>query len=106
MFSIEEVDEDKTIWLERTSNLDYFLRMKKKDDDERIQKITTPDARKLDMTFASTFLKLQYELPPSPEECTVTLRLNMKGEGQNVCEKEDKKTQEIEPIIKDLVKRF
>lgn len=106
MFEIEDLDDERTLWLERTANLDYFLRMKEEDEDERIQKITTKDAKKLDMEFASKFLKIQYELPPSPEGCEVTLRLNMKGEGQKVCEKEDKKTQEIRPIIKDLIKRF
>lgn len=106
MFSIEDTEDELTVWLERTPNLDYFLRMKEEDEDEKIQKITTKDAKKLDMDFASKFLKLQYELPPSPEGCKITLRLNMKGERQNVCGKEDKKTQEIGPVIKDLVKRF
>lgn len=106
MFSIEDTDEEMIVWLERTPNLDYFLRMKEEDEEEKIQKITTRDAKKIDREYASKFLKLQYELPPSPNGCKVTLRLNMKGEKQNVCEKEDKKTQEIRPIIKDLLKRF
>ncbi len=106
MFSIENTEDEMIVWLERTPNLDYFLRMKEEDEDEKIQKITTRDAKKLDREFASKFLKLQYELPPSPKGCEVTLRLNMKGERQSVCEKEDKKTQEILPIIKDLIKRF
>lgn len=106
VFAIEDVEDEKKVWLERTPNLDYFLRMKEEDEEEKIQKITTRDAKKLDMEFASKFLKLQYELPPSPKGCEVTLRLNMKGESQDVCRKEDKKTQEIVPIVKDLVKRF
>lgn len=106
MFSIEDVEEERVIWLERTPNLDYFLRMKEEDEDEKIQKITTKDAKKMDMEFASRFLKLQYELPPSPSGCKVTLRLNMKGEGQNICNKEDQKTREVEPVMKDLLKRF
>ena len=105
MFSIEDVSEEKVYWLERTPNLDYFLRMKE-EDDEQIRKVDTRDARKLEMDFASRFLKCQYELPPSPEECKVTLRLSMKGEQQNICKKEDKKTQEIVPFYKELAKRF
>lgn len=106
MFTIEDLDKETLVWLERTGNLDYFLRVKDEDDEERIQKIPTPEAKKLDMEFASKFLKVQYELPPSPEGCKVTLRLMMKGERLDICSKEDKKTQEIEPFMKDLGKRF
>ena len=106
MFTVEDLDKDVLIWLERTGNLDYFLRVKDEDDEEKIQKIPTPEAKKLDMEFASKFLKIQYELPPSPEGCKVTLRLMMKGERQDICKKEDKKTQEIDPFMKDLEKRF
>ena len=105
MFSIEDVSEEKVYCLERTPNLDYFLRMKEEEDEE-IRKVDTRDARKLEMDFASRFLKCQYELPPSPEECKVTLRLSMKGEQQKICKKEDKKTQEIVPFYKELAKRF
>lgn len=105
MFSIEDVGEETTLWLERTASLDYFLRMKE-DDEEKILKISAKEAKKIDMDFASKFLKCQYELPPSEEGCKVTLRLSMKGEGQDVCRKDDKKAQEIGPFLKDLVKRF
>lgn len=105
MFSIENVSEETTFWLERTASLDYFLRMKE-DAEEKILKISAKEAKKLDMDFASKFLKCQYELPSSEEDCKVTLRLSMKGESQDVCRKDDKKTQEIDPFLKDLVKRF
>lgn len=105
MFSIEDVGEESTFWLERTASLDYFLRMKE-EDDEKILKISAKEAKKLDMEFASKFLKCQYELPPSEEGCKVTLRLSMKGESQEICRKDDKKAQEIEPFYKALVKRF
>lgn len=105
MFSIEDKEEDALYWLERTANLDYFLRMKM-DDEEKILKIDTRDAKKLDMDFASRFLKCEYELPPSPKDCEVTLRLSMKGEIQNICTKDEKKTQEMKPFLKALIKRF
>lgn len=105
MFSIEDVGEDTTYWLERTTGQDYFLRMRE-DDDEKIMKISSKDAKKLDMDFASKFLKLMYELPPSPEGCKVTLRLTMKGEMQDMCGKDEKKAQEMMPFMKDVAKRF
>ncbi len=106
MFSIEDVSDEKKIWLERTANLDYLLRMKIEDEDEKTQKITTKDAKKMEIDFASRFLKCQYELPPSEEDCKVTLRLTMKGEPQDICKKDDKKTQEITPFFGELEKRF
>lgn len=105
MFSIEDVGEDTTYWLERTTGQDYFLRMKE-DDDEKIMKISSKDAKKLDMDFASKFLKLMYELPASPEGCKVTLRLTMKGEKQDMCGKDEKKAQEMVPFMKEVAKRF
>jgi hypothetical protein len=105
MFSMEDIGEDTTYWLERTTGQDYFLRMKE-DDDEKIMKISSKDAKKLDMDFASKFLKLMYELPPSPEGCKVTLRLTMKGETQDMCGKDEKKAQEMMPFMKDVAKRF
>lgn len=105
MFSMEDIGEDTTYWLERTTGQDYFLRMKE-DDDEKIMKISSKDAKKLDMDFASKFLKLMYELPPSPEGCKVTLRLTMKGETQDMCGKDEKKAQEMVPFMKELAKRF
>lgn len=106
VFSIDHLGDEKKIWLERTANLDYFLHMQIEDEDEKIQKITTKDAKKMDMDFASKFLKCQYEHPPSEEGCKVTLRLTMKGEPLEVCKKDDKKTQEIEPFYQELQKRF
>lgn len=106
MFRIEDIEDEKEVWLERTSNLSYFLRIKTEDDEEKIQKITSKDARKLEMDFASRFLKCQLELPPSQEGCKVSLKLSMKGEGHDVCRKDDKKTQEIVPFLKELEKRF
>ena len=105
MFSIQNLDQDSSVWLERTANDDYFLKKKEKGE-EKLLKISGRDAKKLDTDFAAKFLKAQYELPASPEGCTTLLRLNMKGEDQNICEKEDKKTQEFIPFAQDLSKRF
>lgn len=105
MFSLEEVDEDKIYWLERTAGEDYFLR-KKDGKDETLRKISSRDARAMDMDFASRFLKIQYEIPSKEGKCEVTLRLIMKGDSQDLCKKDDKKAQEIKPFLDGVIKRF
>lgn len=105
MFSIHNLDQDVLVWLERTSNDDYFLKRKVKGE-EQLQKISGRDAKKLDQDFAAKFLKAMYELPASPEGCKALLQLSMKGEAQEICGKDDKKTQEFLPFAKDLSKRF
>lgn len=105
LFSIEIPDDKKTYQLERTANQDYFLRRKHKDS-ETIKKIAGREANRLERDFASRFLKCQYEIPAKEGECEVTLRLKMKGEDQDICEKDDKKSQEIEGLVSELAKRF
>ena len=105
MFSIEVLTDSKTYQLERSPNLDYFLKMKVKSK-EGMVKVSAKEAKKLDMIFASKFLKCQYELPPSIQGCKVTLRLMLKGDEIDVCEKEDRKTQEIKPFLKELEEKF
>lgn len=106
LFSIEVVSDKKIFILERTPNMDYFLRMKA-GKEEVIRKISSSEAKKVDMDFASRFLRCQYELPKSIEKnCSVTLRLKMKGEEQEICKKEDKKSQEIGAFVAQLHKRF
>ncbi len=105
VFSVEDIARETTIWLERTQGLDYFLKIKI-EDEEKIQKVTTKEAKSLDADFASRFLKCQYEHPVSEPGCRVTLRLTLKGDSQDICKKDDKKTQEIVPFFKDLEKRF
>ncbi len=106
MFSIEEFDSDKVYWLERTSNLDYFLRRQDDKDEQTIRKVDSRDASKLDMQFASHFLKIQYEIPAETGDCKVIYKLTMKGEAQDLCKKDEKKTQEIKPFLDVIVKRF
>lgn len=105
MFSIENVQNSEGFTLERTPSEDYFLKMKSKSD-EKLQKLSSKDAKKLDLDFATKFLKTMYELPASPDGCKALYRLNMKGEGQDICEKDDKKTQEFSSFAHDLKKRF
>lgn len=105
LFSVEIPDDKKSFLLERTASQDYFLRMKKKSD-ETIRKISSKEALRLDKDFASRFLKCQYELESKEGECEVTLRLTMKGEKQDICEKDEKKTREIESFVEELAKRF
>ncbi len=105
LFSIEVQDGKKLYWLERSASLDYFLRSKK-GKEESIQKISSKDAQKLDMNFASSFLKCQYELPSVDGECKLTLRLTMKGEAQEICAKDDQKNQVINSFVQELIKLF
>ena len=105
MFSVTDVDSEKTFWLERTPGLDYFLHLKV-GSEQKMLKLASTQAKKLDQEFASKFLGFQYSEPPPEEGCKVWLKLNMKGEGLNVCAKEDKKTQEIAPFVKALAKYF
>ena len=106
LFSIEDTSSKKTFWLERTQSMDYFLRMKEGGSEDTIKKIDSSSAKKLDMDFASRFLKCQYEIEEVKGDCKVTLRLSMKGETQDLCGKDDKKTQEIIPFLTNLSKQF
>jgi hypothetical protein len=105
LFSMEDVAKKKVLWLERTANLDYFLRLKE-DKEEVIRKLASREGAKLDREFASRFLKCQYEIESPAGDCQVTLRLTMKGESQDICVKDEKKAQEIVPFMSQLEKRF
>lgn len=105
LFSLEDQVSKKTFWLERTSNLDYFLRFKTKGQEE-IRKLASREGAKLDREFASRFLRCQYELTAEPGACEVMLRLSMKGETQDICKKDEKKTQEMAAFVSELSKRF
>jgi hypothetical protein len=105
MFSIQDENDKSLLWLERTASMDYFLR-RKQDNDDQILKISAHEAKIMDREFASKFLKCQYEIASAPKGCQVTLRLTMKGEGQDICGKGDKKAQEIDPFVQAIRKRF
>lgn len=105
LFSVEDIDAGETYLLERSPALSHFLRRVGKKE-EKIAKLDGREAQKLDMDFASRFLKLQYEMADVAGDCQVTLRLSMKGEKQEVCKKDDKKTQEIAPVLSKLSKLF
>ncbi len=105
LFSLAIPQEKKIYLLERTASGDYFLRLKHKEN-EIIKKISGRDALRVDRDFASRFLRCQYEIPSKEGDCAVTLRLMMKGEEQDICEKDDKKGQEMTGLIDELAKRF
>jgi hypothetical protein len=106
LFSIEDTEVSKTYMLERTSNQDHFLRFQSAQNEEIIQKIDSREAKKLDMNFSSRFLRCQYEHPSVSGECRVTHKLQMKGERQEICEKDDKKSQEIKEFLTHLAQRL
>ncbi len=105
LFKVEDVGEKKTFWLERTDSMEYFLKSSKGKED-LIKKIDSREAKKMDLDFATRFLKCQYEIPSAPGDCKVTLRLTMKGETQDICSKDDKKTQEVNTFVQAISKRF
>lgn len=105
LFKIELLNEKKSFFLERTTNLEYFLKLVSSKKEE-ILKINNREAKNLDAEFAKKFLRCQYELESLVGACKVTLRLIMKGESQEICEKDDKKSQEMSGFIKNLNQRF
>ena len=106
VFRIQEAGSAAMVWLERTAGLDYFLVLKVGDGEEKLQKVSSLEARRLEQEFAAKFLRCQYELPASDADCKPELRLFLKGDPQNICGKDDKKTQEISPFLKALTQRF
>ena len=105
LFSVEIPKEKKTYLLERSANQSYFLRMIE-GDKVTMRKIASREATKLDREYASRFLKCMYEIPSEAGECQVTLRLQMKGDGQEICEKDDKRYQEFNALLTKISKFF
>src|SRR5688500_14948779 len=68
IFSID--GNDKSYFLERTSNLEYFLRARE-GSREDIRKVSSKEAQKLDRDFARHFLRCQYEIEGIPGNCEV-----------------------------------
>ncbi len=106
LFSVEDLKAEKIIWLERTPHMDHFLRLRDLDDQEVLRKVDSKDAKNLEMEFASKFLKCQYEILSVDGACKALYKLHLKGEEQEICKKDEKKTQEIEVFYERLHKRF
>lgn len=105
LFSLEEVGSGRKWQLERTSSESHYLRQSEKGE-EVVRKVDSKDASRMDRDFVSRFLKVQYEIPEVQGSCQLTLRLMMKGEKQELCQKDEKKTQEMMILVNDLSKRF
>ncbi len=105
IFRIEDVKSGKVYQLDRTAVAEHYLRLIDGKEEE-LRKVDSKDAKKLDMDFASKFIRIQYEIAAIEGKCSVTLRLHMKGEEQDICEKDEKKSQEVATFITDLAKRF
>jgi hypothetical protein len=105
LFTIEDLQSEKTFRLERDSSLSYALKQSYKGE-ETLLKIDSREGAKLDRDFAAKFLRSLYEIPSVEGKCELTLRLNLKGESQEICKKDDKKTQELIPFVLELAKRF
>jgi hypothetical protein len=101
LFSIEDTLARQTYFLERTVSMDYVLRTRREGEDV-MRKISSKDALGLDQDFAGKFLKCQYELPTVEGECQISWKLSMKGEEQEICSKDDKKSQEMASFLQQL----
>jgi hypothetical protein len=106
LFSVQDISKEKTYILERTGEYQHYLKLVNDDEDPILRKVDGRDAKKLDLDFASRFIKLQYGLGENPDKCSAAYKLTMKGEEQVICEKDDKKTQELAGFLAELGKRF
>lgn len=105
VFELKDIKNNKTFSLERSPYYDHFLRLKKKKG-EMLQKADSRLAKTLDGQFTSTYLKTMYEIPEKEGKCQTSFELVLKGEKQQICQKDDKKTQMIKSFIELLEKHF
>lgn len=106
LFTLEDLKAERLYWLERTANLDHFLRLKDERNQETLRKVDGRVAKRLDMDFASRFLRSHYEHPTQEGKCELLYRLSMKGESQDICGKDEKKSQEFDAFVKELNKHY
>jgi hypothetical protein len=106
MFSVEVLQGERTFALEKTVNGEYFLKQKN-NKGMQLVKIAGKEAVKLDRAFSTHFLSCQFEIPEVSGDCKVTLRLNLRGESQDLCLKDEQKTRKIMSFLDaELIKRF
>jgi hypothetical protein len=106
MFSVEFFEGERTFALEKTVNGEYFLKQKN-NKGMQLVKIAGREAVKLDRTFSTHFLSCQFEIPEVSGDCKVTLRLNLRGESQDICLKDEQKTRKIMSFLDaELINRF
>ena len=100
---IETHGGKERIELERSQSGDYYLSAKSKDGSQK-NKISRPKAEGLDQRFSALFLKLQYEMPEDEKGCKQHWKLVLRGEELLVCNKNEQKNQEINPLFSELKK--
>ncbi len=103
LWLIESYGGKDRIELERSQSGDYFLNAKSKDGSQK-NKISRPKAEDLDQRFSALFLKLQYEMPQDQKGCREHWKLILRGEELLVCNKNEQKNQEINPLFSELKK--
>ena len=108
LFSIEDKDDEKTFSLERSVEFDHYLKIFDEDDKEikSIKKLDSKMANKLEVDFASHFLKIQYEMALVDGKCELVFKLNLKSDKIDICEKDEKKVETITPFLKSLKQQF
>lgn len=105
VFEISDKDKNKTFTLERSPYFDHFLRYKDRKN-EKLQKADSKLAKNLDGEFSALYLKAMYEMASKKGQCREAFRLSLRGEAQQICQKEDQKTQMIKSFIQLLEKQF
>ena len=106
MFSVDVLEGERTFALEKTVNGEYFLKQKY-NKAMQLVKIAGREAVKLDRAFSTHFLSCQFEIPEVSGDCKVTLRLNLRGESQDICLKDEQKTRKIMSFLDaELMNRF
>jgi len=106
VLSVEQVESERVFSLDKTVNGEYFLRQKLKNQDSLI-KLAGREASRIDNIFSKHFLACQFEIPHVDGDCKVTLRLKLRGDIQEICLKDEQKTQKINSFIDaELVPKF
>lgn len=98
ILSVELVESERAFSLDKTVNGDYFLRQTFQHED-RLIKIAGREASRIDRIFSKHFLSCQFEIPAIEGECKVTLRLKLRSDTQEICLKDEQKTQKINSFI-------
>lgn len=105
LFSVDDVASKRIFTLERTPSLDHYLR-RVEGGEQVVHKVDSRQAKLWDAEFGKHFLKTQYEIEAVAGSCEIMLKLNLKGETQEICKKDDKKNQEFAPFLSQLNQRF
>lgn len=105
VFELRDLRGHKVYSLERSPYFDHFLKLIRKKD-AKLQKADSKLAKSLDEQFSSLYFKTTYEIESKEGKCKEAFELELRGEKQVVCRKDDQKTRLIKSFIELLEKQF